>query len=38
VLKVRARNGRDTYVGPMNKRKRLRLIAKASRKANRRKK
>lgn len=34
-MKVRAKNGRDSYVGPMSKRKRLRLLAKAARKRNR---
>jgi hypothetical protein len=34
-MKIRAKNGRDTYVGPMSARKRKRLLAKAARRRNR---
>jgi hypothetical protein len=34
-MKIRAKNGRNSYTGPMSARKRKRLIAKMARKRNR---
>jgi hypothetical protein len=34
-MKLRAKNGRNSYTGPMPARKRKRLMAKLARKANR---